>query len=229
MVAWPLPCCTLLLQPCAAASTTVCILPLGAATSPETACVLCSREDRGDKEGSATGCALATHIIVLGQVANDCCKPLATHLLLPAAVLLLWAVAAKKLKHLTVILPLQEGIRVTKALGGDVILSDGTPLPDPPEDFWADEKFEVRRAAFLALFGCSTAGSSLGAQAFLNNLSSCNTPVRRATCVNQATRRDSWLCSSAGRCLFHFLFLRASKGQHWPLHELRCHGVYVAL
>lgn len=38
---------------------------------------------------------------------------------------------------------------MTKALGGDVIVSDGTPLPEPTEDFWADEKFEVRRAACL--------------------------------------------------------------------------------
>ncbi|KAK9836965.1 hypothetical protein WJX81_003040 [Elliptochloris bilobata] len=36
----------------------------------------------------------------------------------------------------------KEGIRVTKALGGDVIVSSGAPLPEPLEDFWADEKFE---------------------------------------------------------------------------------------
>ena len=38
----------------------------------------------------------------------------------------------------------QGKVRVTRSLGSDVYISDGTPLPEPPQDFWESERFEVR-------------------------------------------------------------------------------------
>ena len=38
----------------------------------------------------------------------------------------------------------QGKVRVTRSLGSEVYISDGTPLPEPPQDFWESERFEVR-------------------------------------------------------------------------------------